>query len=383
MYGHLDKQPPLTGEWEEGLGPYTPVIRDNKLYGRGGADDGYSSFASIAALKFLQEQKFGHGRIVIMIEASEESSEEDLMFYIQSTKQRLGNVSLVICLDSGCGNYEQMWLTSSLRGVIGGSLSVSLLSESVHSGSGTGLIASSFRVLRILLDRLEDSETGKILLKDLFTEVSQSKLKRIEESSEVLGKILVNECPLLSNVKLVSDNFLELVLNRTWRPQLAVTGASGFPTVELAGNVLRKESSLKLSIRIPPGVDGEKATNLIEEVLTKDPPYGSHVKFDRETPSNGWSSPEEKEWLLKSVNSSSQSYFGKPCGFMGEGGTIPFISYLGETFPNSQFVVTGVLGAGSNAHGPNEMLDLNYVKKLNCCIAQILFDFHTEFNKNK
>ena len=153
LYGHLDKQPEMSG-WREGLGPWTPVREGDKLYGRGGADDGYAIFASLTAINAARRDGLPHARAVILIEACEESGSYDLPAYIESLAQRLGQISLVICLDSGCANYDQLWSTTSLRGLVVGKLEVSLLTEGVHSGDGTGVIASSERVVRLLLDRL-------------------------------------------------------------------------------------------------------------------------------------------------------------------------------------------------------------------------------------
>lgn len=376
MYGHLDKQPPLTEDWEEGIGPYTPVIKDGKLYGRGGADDGYSSFASVMTMKWLQDNKIAHGRIITMIEASEESGSPDLPFYIEKLQKRLGDVALIVCLDSGCGNYEQFWLTTSLRGVVSGNLKVSLLKEGVHSGAGTGIIASSFRVVRMLLDRIEDSETGKILLDDLYVEIPKNRIEQTKQSAIYLGDMVFGEINMQSGVKPVITDTTELLLNKNWRPQLAVVGASGFPQVEMAGNVLRRESVFKLSVRIPPGIDGDKAFQSLHKALTENPPYGAHVEFTKEGSASGWQAPEESEWLMKSVQSSSNNFFGKPGALFGEGGTIPFMGLLGKMFPKAQFVITGLLGPKSNAHGPNEFLEIAFAKKLNSCVCQILYDFN-------
>ena len=161
LYGHLDKQPEMSG-WRDGLGPWTPVLEGDKLYGRGGADDGYALFASLTALNAARRDGLPHARCVVLIEACEESGSYDLPFYIDHLASRIGELSLVVCLDSGCANYEQLWSTTSLRGLVLGTLEVSLLREGVHSGDGTGVVAASERVIRILLNRLEDADTGAL-----------------------------------------------------------------------------------------------------------------------------------------------------------------------------------------------------------------------------
>jgi acetylornithine deacetylase/succinyl-diaminopimelate desuccinylase-like protein len=142
LYGHLDKQPEMSG-WSEGLGPWTPVRQGDKLFGRGGADDGYALFGSLAALLALREQQLPQSRCVLLIEACEESGSYDLPFYVDHLKERLGTPSLAICLDSGCGNYDQLWLTTSLRGLAGGNLRVQVLQEGVHSGDASSPRASA------------------------------------------------------------------------------------------------------------------------------------------------------------------------------------------------------------------------------------------------
>jgi len=371
LYGHLDKQPEMTG-WREGLGPWTPVIEDDKLYGRGGADDGYAIFASLTAINALRRDKIPHARCVILIEACEESGSFDLPAYIDHLAVRIGQLSLVVCLDSGCANYDQLWSTTSLRGNITGNLDVSLLTEGVHSGDSTGVIASSERIIRQLLDRIEDSHTGQIKLPQLATEIPRQRVLQAERTAQVIGHEIYSKFPLQPGVVPVTNNNVELILNRTWRPTLAITGADGWPPVGSAGNVLRPFTRLKLSLRIPARIDAEAAATALQQVLEKDPPYGAKVSFSDINASSGWDAPELAPWLEKALDAASQRHFGKPSMYMGEGGTIPFMAMLGEKFPRAQFCITGVLGPGSNAHGPNEFLHLPTARKLTLCVADVL-----------
>ena len=167
LYGHLDKQPEMTG-WAEGLGPWEPVLKGDKLYGRGGADDGYAMFGALARASWRCTSRASpHARCVILIEACEESGSYDLPSYVDHLAARIGAPSLVVCLDSGCGNYDQLWLTTSLRGLTGGALTVQVLTEGVHSGDASGVVPASFRIVRALLSRLEDGATGEIRPEDL------------------------------------------------------------------------------------------------------------------------------------------------------------------------------------------------------------------------
>lgn len=371
LYGHLDKQPEMTG-WSEGLGPWIPVLKGDKLYGRGGADDGYAIFGSLAALLALHEQGIAHARCVILIEACEESGSYDLPYYVDHLASRIGNPSLVVCLDSGCGNYEQLWLTTSLRGMTGGELTVQVLEEGVHSGDASGVVPSSFRILRELLSRLEDPETGRIKPKELYAEIPQQRIDQAKISAGVLGKEIYTKFPFVEGMHPVTDDLTELVLNRTWRPQLAVTGAEGMPPLESAGNVLRPKTAVKLSLRVPPTLNGAKAGDFVKQLLEKDPPYGAKVSFKLEKDGGGWNAPQLSPWLENAVADASERFFGKPAAYMGEGGSIPFMGMLGSKFPQAQFLITGVLGPHSNAHGPNEFIDIPTGKKVTMVVADVV-----------
>jgi acetylornithine deacetylase/succinyl-diaminopimelate desuccinylase-like protein len=377
LYGHLDKQPEMTG-WADGLGPWTPVIKGDKLYGRGGADDGYAIFGSLAALLALHEQGIAHARCVVMIEACEESGSYDLPFYVDHLAARIGSPSLVVCLDSGCGNYDQLWLTTSLRGMTGGNLTVQVLEEGVHSGDASGVVPSSFRILRDLLSRLEDPATGQIKPKELYVEIPQQRVEQAKLSAEVLGEDIYDKFPWVEGMQPVTHDLAELVLNRTWRPQLAVTGIGGIPPLESAGNVLRPQTSVKLSLRVPPTLSGAKAGEFLKQLLEKDPPYGAKVTFALEKDGSGWNAPQLSPWLEQAVADASQHYFGAPATYMGEGGSIPFMGMLGEKFPKAQFLITGVLGPHSNAHGPNEFLHIPTGKKVSMVVAEVVARHHQQ-----
>ena len=373
MYGHLDKQPAMVG-WEDGLGPWTPVMRDGKLYGRGGADDGYAIFATVAAIGAVQQQGLPHSRIVVLIECCEESGSVDLPAYIDLLSDRIGTPGLVICLDSGCGNYDQLWMTTSLRGSIVGNLHVQVLTEGVHSGDASGIVPSSFRILRHILERLEEAKSGKIIPEWLYVDIPQDRLEEAQATARVLGDETWSKFPFADGMQPLSKDPLELLLNRTWRPALAYTGQAGFPDLVQGGNVLRPVTSIKLSLRIPPSLDATNLDRKLKELLESDPPYGARVTFEPEKGGAGWSAPKTAPWLEASVDNASKAYFGKGAMTFGEGGSIPFMGMLGERYPDAQFLITGVLGPQSNAHGPNEFLHVPYAKKLTACVAQVLAD---------
>ncbi|MGE3105141.1 MAG: M20 family metallopeptidase [Lysobacterales bacterium] len=375
MYGHMDKQPEMIG-WATDLSPWQPRRIGDRLYGRGGADDGYATFASLAAVMALHNAGVDHSRVVVMIEGCEESGSYDLPFYMNHLAARIGTPSLVVCLDSGAGNYDQLWLTTSLRGLAGGNLKVRVLQEGVHSGDASGIVPSSFRVLRHLLDRIEDSATGRIKVDLLHVDIPSERIAQARASAELLGSHVYDKFPWPEGVTPMASDPTELVLNRTWRPMLSVTGADGFPELGSAGNVLRPQTSVKLSLRLPPTLDPVLASNRLKEILEKDPPHGAKVEFEVEKSSLGWAAPSLLPWLADSVDTASKDFFGPRSAAMGEGGSIPFMSMLQEKFPAAQFVVTGLLGPKSNAHGPNEFLHIPTGKKLTAAVARVMADHY-------
>jgi len=373
LYGHLDKQPEFSG-WSEGREPWKPVLRDGKLYGRGGADDGYALFGSLTAIRALHEQGIPHARCVVLIEASEESGSIDLEAHIDALGARLGRPSLVVCLDAECGNYDQLWCTTSLRGNLIGTLRVDVLEEGVHSGTGSGVVPSSFRVLREVLARLEDANSGAILVEELNTPIPPDRQAQAKAAAAALGETVHAKFPFVAGMRAVSNDPYELLLNNTWRPTLSVTGAEGLPPFRSAGNTLRPYTSLKLSLRLTPTMDPALAARAVKAALERDPPYGARVEFKVESAMGGWNAPVFAPWLEQSMQTASRAFFGRDSMFMGTGGSIPFMGMLGLRFPGTQFLVTGVLGPQSNAHGPNEFLHIETGKRLTACVAQVLAD---------
>jgi len=383
MYGHLDKQPEFNG-WRNDLGPWTPKFEDGKLYGRGGADDGYAVYAAIAAVQALKEQGVAHPRIVGLIETCEESGSHDLLPYIDALRaphnNRLGDVGLVVCLDSGAGNYDQLWLTTSLRGMASGTLKVEILTEGIHSGDASGLVPSSFRIMRQVLDRLEDSATGRLLPASFHCEVPADRLAQAQATAAILGEEVYKRFPWAHYDCGGSTTFalptttdpLQALLNRTWLPTLSVTGAEGFPAIQDAGNVLRPFTAFKLSLRLPPLVDASAAVQELKALLEDNAPYQAKVTFESHGGATGWNAPAATPWFETVLNEASQAHFGADCGYIGQGGTIPLMNMLSEGFPAAQMMVCGVLGPRSNAHGPNEFLHVPYARKLTAAVAQVI-----------
>lgn len=373
LYGHMDKQPEFTG-WHAGLGPWEPVLREGKLYGRGAADDGYALFSSLAAIAALKAQRVALARCVVLIEASEESGSVDLPAHLETLGSALGEPSLVVCLDAECGNYEQLWCTTSLRGNLVGELSVRVLEEGVHSGMASGIAPNPFRIVEQLLARLEDPLDGTLKPAELSVSIPQDRLEQTRSAARALGETVAGKLPWTPGARPVSDDPVELLINSTWKATLSITGADGLPPTLSAGNVLLPALTLKLSLRLPPTCDPLRASRAVKDVLENDPPYGAQVRFTPGAPTAGWNAPSFAPWLEKSIDSASRQIYGAGAVHIGCGGTIPFMAMLGERFPQTQFFITGVLGPHANAHGPNEFLHLEYAEKLTACVSLVLAD---------
>lgn len=375
LYGHFDKQPEFAG-WHPGKGPWIPVVENGRLFGRGGGDDGYAMFSCLSAISAIQKEGGALPRCVILIEGCEESGSFDLPHYIKLLEEEIGKPDLVICLDAECGNYDQLWLTTSLRGMLSGTLTVEVLREGVHSGGAGGIVPSSFRLLRSLYDRIEQNDTGR-LHDALYTEIPGWARTQSSEVAETLGSTIIERYPWAKHAQPVDDPLDELLIANTWHPSLATVGIGGAPLPDIAGNTLRPHTSTKMVFRLPPNADANQAAEFVQSELERDPPIGASVRFECDAAESGWHSKPVAQWLHESLDQASRNFFGQPYRRMGTGGTIPFMKMLGDRFPDCEFMVTGVLGPHSNAHGPNEFLDLKTAERVTCCVASVLNDAAT------
>jgi acetylornithine deacetylase/succinyl-diaminopimelate desuccinylase-like protein len=251
-----------------------------------------------------------------------------------------------------------------------------VLTEGVHSGSASGVVPSSFRVLRKLLSRIEDEDSGRVTVEALHTDIPEQRVEQAKLAAETLGEGVYRKYPWAVSDPNPSESPYELLLNNTWRPTLSVTGAEGLPDLVNAGNVLLPFNTLKLSFRLPPTCDADDAATAVADILNVDPPPLTNVSFEADSTMAGWNAPPIADWLEASMQKASQAFFGKPSMYMGTGGTIPFMGMLGEKFPDAQFLITGLLGPNSNAHGPNEFLHIETGKRLTSCVAQVLEDHY-------
>ena len=381
LYGHLDKQPPVGG-WSDGLGPWTPVIRGDRLYGRGAADDGYSGYAASAAIEALRAAGGRHARCLVLLESSEESGSPDLEAYLDAYRERLGDISLVVCLDSGGQDYERLWLTTSLRGLVATTVTVRVMDGGQHSGTASGIVPSSFRIMRQLLDRVEDARTGEILLPELHGEIPAERDAEMKALAELAPGAAKAAFQLVEGMSPASEDDYELMVANSWRPTLSVIGADGLPLPENAGNVLRPFTTLKLSFRLPPSVDPKAALAAVERALTTDVPYGAQVTLSAPEDGPGWNAPPTAPWLRESLDALSEAVFGGNTWLsMRLGGSIPFMGALAVSYPDAQFVVTGALSNDSNPHVPDEWLHIPQAKRVTESVAHLL-DAHARAHQN-
>lgn len=374
MYGHIDKQPPLEDKWSEGLGPWKPVIKNNRLYGRGGVDDGYAFFTSVMIVRALQEFNYPHNRIVLFYETDEESGSRDLVYFLNKLKSKIGEPSVVYCLDSGCVDYDHMCLTSTLRGFVMFNLRVDVVTQAQHSGDSSGVVPGSFRILRNILDQFEDSQTGKVI-SDFYVDIPAEKYLQAEELLKSFGGSIDFKFPKVEGCEDMGNSGLQNYLNRIWRPMLTITGIEGIPSLEKAGNVLRPYTTVKCSLRLPPSLNEtqtkEALKNFFDNVKV---PHNAKVSYEFLNYGSGFECPTYQKNFLEIIKKSGQESFNKPVLFYGEGGSIPFLNDLKVMFPKAQFIVTGLIGPEANAHGPDEMLELGAYHNLTIALAKIMRD---------
>jgi acetylornithine deacetylase/succinyl-diaminopimelate desuccinylase-like protein len=370
IYGHMDKQPEME-PWSPGLAPWSPVLRGERLYGRGSADDGYAIFAALIAVAAVHEAGGRHGRLVLLIEASEESSSVHLDAHLETLLPRIGDIDLVITLDSFCETYDRLWTTTSTRGVVGGVLDIEVCLDDPHSGRASGVLPSSFRIARALLDRIEDSATGELLVRSANVEIPKHRVVEADVAAAAFPPLSTGFRPLTGVQSMAADATGEL-LNGTWRPALEVIGVDGLPPVADAGNVFRSRLSMKLSLRIPPTADPVLVGREMKDLLEKDPPHGARIQFTDGARGQGWSAPAFAPWLTDAIERASERYFGRGSASCGVGGSIPFMGMLGAKAPGAQFLLIGVLGPESNAHGPDEFLHLPTVRRVTATVADVL-----------
>ncbi len=369
FYSHLDKQPSKPELWSEGLHPLKAVRRDPWLYGRGSVDDGYGGYLCATSVRLLQEAEVPHPRCTMIIETCEESGSFDLPPYLDALTEQLGNPDMVVVLDSGGPDYDHIWMTEALRGLVSGTLSVKVSHEGIHSGNSGGSIPSSFRIQRILLDRVEDSSSGKVLIPEMHVDIPGQIREKAMALREIVGDSIWEQFPTVDTLRQASETTEEMIVAMNWEPTLSIIGADGIPSVQDAGNVLRTNTDLKLSFRIPPGVDSESAIARAKAILEEDPPYGAEVTFTPDSCADGFHAPPLDGPISEAIQEASMELTGLPPLATWTGGTIPFMAMMQGKYPEAMFLCTGTSGPGNNAHGPDEKLHIPSSKRLTVALS--------------
>lgn len=370
VYGHLDKQPYGSG-WN--TDPCDPVIKDGLMYGRGASDDGYAPFSAMLAIKAGQDQGAKMPRIALVLETEEESGSPNLIPLLKIASDSIGKPDACFCMDSGAFDYNQLWMTSSLRGICILDMTVELGKAAYHSGEVGGIVPETFRIVRQLLDRLDDSATGEVC-SELRVETPDWKLKEAEYMVSLSGAEMHNKYAVVDGATYVNqDDLVKMYLGNNWQPNLSITGADGLPPIQLAGNAVRASTSVRISMRLSPIMAPADAEAIIRKKLTENVPYNAKVTLGGGHAGSGWCMKVLSPHLDKNIRDAGAVFFnGKPTGSYGMGGSIPFLSELGTMYPDTEIVAFGLLGPDSNAHGPNEMLHLDYAKRLTCSLAHII-----------
>lgn len=319
----------------------------------------------------------------MVLETEEESGSANLLDLLALAKDVIGRVDYCFCMDSGAFNYEQLWCTSSLRGVTIVDVTVSGCKTGYHSGEVGGIIPETFRVMRTLLERVDDSATGEVRLPECKVEIPEWAQKEAEFMAGLSGDMLYKKYDTLEGTQAMhQDSLKDLYLNNTWRPNLSITGASGLPDIAVAGNVVRGATSVRLSMRLPPGCNPAQATAAIEKAMTTDVPYNLKVECHGGHEGSGWCMKDLEPWLDTSMRKAGADFFdGKDTGTYGMGGSIPFLSELGAMYPAATILALGLIGPKANAHAPNECINLTYAKKLTCALSHLIADVGAKKNE--
>jgi acetylornithine deacetylase/succinyl-diaminopimelate desuccinylase-like protein len=371
VYGHIDKMPHLDASgWSAGLSATDPVVRDGHLYGRGTADDCYSWYLAITSLKFLISAGLPRSRVLIFIESCEESGEDEFRDFLRDIAPTLPRLDRVFILDGSRGDLGTAWFCTSLRGIVTANLDVRHLARPCHSGMATGIVPSTFRIARGLLDRVEDAATGEIHLPAARVAPPESAAETARAVAERLaGKLAID---LIPGAQLIEGGIERRLIANWWEAGLSITGADGLPPIAKAGNVLRERTALRLSLRIPPTAERFECGRQLKETLETDPPYGAKVVCEILSCCPGWSTRELSNKTKETIAKATQAVFRQPPIYFGAGSSVPISGAFQEFWPDAEVTVTGVAGDESYCHGFDENINLEYAAKWTAMFAGIL-----------
>ena len=376
FYGHYDKQPYGTG-WDKDKSPTNPVIVDGRLYGRGSADDGYASFSILTAIKTCQEFNCLMPRICCLFEGAEESTDADLKYYFDKLIPILGdNVVAFIPLDSGCPDYDRLWMANSLRGIVDIDVNIQTLDQESHYGpEASGIIAENLFLMRKIYDGLVDSTNGEFKLEEF--KIAEDKIpaivmEQMQKEIEIVGDNFIKNIPLYEGVSPLKTDVKELMINNRWKPSCFILGIDNCPKTEDRGFGVSSGINVRMSIRIPPTVDKNKAIEALKKALSDNIYFGAQVKLGYLDYGEGVLLANMSNKVKNILNKASLEFFGNESVFTGVGGSIPFIGYFQSKYPNTDIICTGIVGSDSHEHGPNENLNIEACKKMVCVLCYFL-----------
>ena len=366
LYAHFDKQPHGTG-WDDDKGPTKPVIINNRLYGRGSADDGYASFAILTAIQTCQQHNCPLPRICILFEGAEESTDAHLTYYFNKLMPILGkNLISFIPLDAGCSDYDRLWTANSLRGSLKFDLNIqTLFNDCKYGPEASGRVAENLFLLRKVEEGIMDTSTGQVKIQEFFVkEIPKNIEEEMEKEIQILGDKFLDNIPLYNGVSPLSNDIKELMINNRWKPTCTILGIDNCPKSEDNGFGVNKSIKVRIGMRTPPGIDIQKAINVLKEKINNSIFFGAKISVENISIAEGWYMTTFAEKTKNILNQASLTYFGNELIFKGVGASLPFITYFQKNYPNTDIICTGILGPDSNEHGPNENLNIDACKKM-------------------
>jgi len=358
LYAHHDVQPPGDGAlWDST--PFEPEIRNGRMYGRGAADDKAGIIAHYASVKLLAEiagADFDLG-LAIFIEGEEEAGSPSFASFLETYKDQLEG-DVIVVADSGNWSTTVPAITTTLRGLASLEFEVRTLDHAVHSGMYGGAVPDAMLALVRILGSMWD-ENGSVTISGLFS-AETSNLDYSEAQLRSDSGLMPSTLPIGTGP----------ILPRIWtKPALTLIGLD-YPTVALSSNTLVPSVRAKLSLRIAPGDDPERALEALKGHILAHNTLGAEITFGAVELGKPFSLGESG-WAKTLAEQSLSLAFGEKSVDIGIGGSIPFIAELERVFPSAQVLVTGVEDPDSRAHSPNESLHLEGFQS--AILAQLLF----------
>lgn len=359
LYAHHDVQPPGPDEEWDSV-PFQPALRNQRLYGRGTADDKAGIAMHLASLRLLAEYSASSPALglAVFIEGEEEAGSESFPWLLQQYGDWLAADAIVVA-DSGNWDEQTPGLTVSLRGNATFTMTVRTLDHNVHSGMFGGAVPDAMLATIRTLDSLWATD-GSVAVAGLH--------RHVASAPEYDEARLRAESGLLDGVERVGiDNPLQQLW---WQPAITVTGIDA-PAVAVAANALAAAVRVKISVRVAPGQTAAEAARLVQQHLLANAAFGARLEFGDEQLGEGYLVEADHPVVHDAIATMTAAWGREPV-LQGVGGSIPFIADLAERYPEAAILVTGVEDPDSRAHSPNESLHLPGFRKAVAAEALLL-----------